>query len=41
MRELVKLAEERELRAKAALNQLLESRSTALEEEGGPTAGAP
>ena len=34
MRELVRLAEEREAQAKAALTHLLESRSTALEESG-------
>lgn len=40
MRDLVKLAEERELRAKAALAQLLVSRSTALEEQGATITGA-
>ena len=40
MRELVRLAEEREAQAKAALTHLLESRSTALEESGDAT-GAP
>ena len=41
MRELVRLAEEREAQAKAALAHLLESRSTALEESGNATSGAP
>ena len=41
MRELVRLAEEREAQAKAALAHLLESRSTALEESDNATGGAP
>ena len=41
MRELVRLAEEREKQAKAALAHLLESRSTALEETGAAVGEGP